>query len=43
MSSLGLKPGQPRAITFAPAGGVRSDLRLLEVDEQLLQEIIQKG
>ncbi|GIL64365.1 hypothetical protein Vafri_18331 [Volvox africanus] len=42
MSTLALKPGQPRAIAFAPEG-VRTDLRLLEVDETLLQEIIQKG
>ncbi|EFJ40141.1 hypothetical protein VOLCADRAFT_108324 [Volvox carteri f. nagariensis] len=42
MSTLGLKPGQPRAIAYA-ADGVRSDLRLLEVDEKLLQEIMEKG
>ncbi|GFR46025.1 hypothetical protein Agub_g7298 [Astrephomene gubernaculifera] len=42
MASLGLAPGQPRALAFAP-DGVRTDLRLLEVDEALLAEIIAKG
>ncbi|GLC39275.1 hypothetical protein PLESTB_001648800 [Pleodorina starrii] len=42
MSTLGLKVGQPRSLAFA-SGGVRSDLRLLEVDEKLLEEIMRQG
>ncbi|KXZ53306.1 hypothetical protein GPECTOR_7g1200 [Gonium pectorale] len=40
-ATIGLVQGQPRAFSFAP--GVRSDLRLLQVDETLLQEIVEKG
>ena len=40
-AGLGLQPGRPRTLTYAPV--VRSDLRLLEVDEALLAEISAQG
>lgn len=41
MASLGLVPGQPRHLAFAPK--VRTDLRLMEVDEKLLPELLASG
>jgi hypothetical protein len=35
--ALRLQPGQPRNLRFAPS--VRSDLKLLEVTEELLAEL----
>ncbi|PNH07364.1 putative sister chromatid cohesion protein DCC1 [Tetrabaena socialis] len=41
MANLGLMPGNPRNFAFGPS--VRCDLRLLEVDEALLTEILEAG
>ncbi|KAG2490053.1 hypothetical protein HYH03_011518 [Edaphochlamys debaryana] len=41
-SALGLAPGKPRALEFAQ-GGARTDLRLLQVDDALLKEIVSDG
>ena len=40
-SVLGLKPGKHRTMSFAP--NVRSDFRLVEVDEGVLKEIVASG
>lgn len=42
MTSLGLRRGHARAFQFAP-NGVRSDFRLLEVNDELLAEICKDG
>lgn len=41
MSHLGLAVGKPKHLRFAEE--VKDDLRLLEVDEALLQEIVTNG
>ena len=41
MADLRLAPGRPRTLAFVE--GARKDLRLLELDEALLQELLQSG
>lgn len=40
-SQLQLAPGQPRTLAYGQA--IRKDLKLLEVDEELLDELLHTG
>ncbi len=39
--ALHLAPGQPRTLAYSSA--IRKDVKLLEVDEELLGELLQTG
>lgn len=39
--ALQLEPGKPRTLRYGEQ--MRTDLKLLEVDEDLLQELLQNG